>query len=103
MKNFLRLIRNGLITRDHGARAFQILANNNEGAAPKPSVARKGKGNTGTVYGCECRSKKAQGDVKRGNVDPYAYIPLNPKTMKKDAIAIKGNLKKDKRTRSVKG
>ncbi|KAJ2126089.1 pre-rRNA processing protein [Coemansia sp. RSA 720] len=79
------------------------IASDNEGAAPKPSVAKKGKGNTGTVYGREFRSKKAQGDVKRGNVDPYAYIPLNPKTMKKGAIAIKGNSKKDKRTRSVKG
>ncbi|KAJ2566984.1 hypothetical protein GGH12_000540 [Coemansia sp. RSA 1822] len=103
MKNFLRLIRNGLITGDHGARAFQILANDNEGAAPKPSVARKGKCNTGTVYGCEFRSKKAQGDVKRGNIDSYAYIPLNPKTMKKGAIAIKGNSKKDKCMRGMKG
>ncbi|KAJ1761574.1 hypothetical protein LPJ77_006012, partial [Coemansia sp. RSA 2523] len=62
-------------------------------------MAKKGKGNAGTVYGREFRSKKAQGDVKRGNVDPYAYVPLNPKTMKKGAIAIKGNSKKDKRTR----
>ncbi|KAJ2141211.1 pre-rRNA processing protein, partial [Coemansia sp. RSA 678] len=60
------------------------IASDNEGGVPKPSMAKKGKGNAGTVYGREFRSKKAQGDVKRGNVDPYAYVPLNPKTMKKD-------------------
>ncbi|KAI9482017.1 NUC173 domain-containing protein [Coemansia mojavensis] len=67
------------------------------------SPAKKGKDNSGTAYGREFRSKKAAGDVKRGNIDPYAYIPLNPKTMKKGAIAIKNNSKKDKRVRRVKG
>ncbi|KAJ2345494.1 pre-rRNA processing protein [Coemansia sp. RSA 2618] len=70
---------------------------------PKPSPGKKGKGSAGAAYGREFRAKKAQGDVKRGNVDPYAYIPLNPKTMKKGAVAIKGNSKKDKRMRGVKG
>ncbi|KAJ2758116.1 hypothetical protein IWQ56_006087 [Coemansia nantahalensis] len=57
----------------------------------------RGKANNGASLGREFRAKKAKGDVKRGTVDPYAYIPLNPRTMKKGAIAVKGGSKKHKR------
>ncbi|KAJ1953693.1 pre-rRNA processing protein [Linderina pennispora] len=67
--------------------------------AAKTPIGKRSKTNTGAAVGREFRSKKAKGDVKRGNVDPYAYVPLNPKSMKKGGVSIKGNSKKDKRTR----
>ncbi|KAJ2163102.1 pre-rRNA processing protein [Coemansia sp. RSA 552] len=78
------------------------LGSDGEGTA-RPSPTKRGKGSGGGSVGREFRAKKAQGDVKRGNIDPYAYIPLNPKTMKKGAISVKGNSKRDKRTRVAKG
>lgn len=44
-----------------------------------------GKRKRGTEdVGKEYRSKKASGDVKKkGKLDPYAYIPLDPKLMAK--------------------
>ncbi|KAJ2379370.1 pre-rRNA processing protein, partial [Coemansia sp. RSA 2611] len=79
------------------------IASDGESGPPKASPGKKGKGNNGAAYGREFRAKKASGDVKRGNVDPYAYIPLTPKTMKKGSITVKGNSKRDKRMRGVKG
>ncbi|KAJ1799609.1 pre-rRNA processing protein [Coemansia sp. RSA 2399] len=60
---------------------------------------KRGKGNSGAAYGREFKSKKGKGDVKHGNVDPFAYIPLNPKNMKKGLTSIKGSNKKEKRGR----
>ncbi|KAJ1931852.1 pre-rRNA processing protein, partial [Linderina macrospora] len=74
------------------------MESGDEDAAKKPA-GKRGKTNAGTAVGREFRSKKAKGDVKRGNVDPYAYVPLNPKSMKKGGVSIKGNSKKDKRVR----
>ncbi|KAJ2413786.1 pre-rRNA processing protein [Coemansia sp. RSA 2530] len=73
-----------------------------QAAQLKPVSAKRGKDNSGNAVGREFRSKKAKGDVKRGNIDPFAYIPLNPKSMKKGAISVKGNSKKEKRARNVK-
>ncbi|KAJ2489518.1 pre-rRNA processing protein [Coemansia sp. RSA 2050] len=73
-----------------------------QAAQPKPVSAKRGKDNSGNAVGREFRAKKAQGDVKRGNIDPFAYIPLNPKSMKKGAISVKGNSKKEKRARNKK-
>ncbi|KAJ2517545.1 pre-rRNA processing protein [Coemansia sp. RSA 1939] len=61
--------------------------------------AKRGKANSGASYGREFMSKKGKGDVKRGNVDPFAYIPLTPKSMKKGLASIKGSNKKEKRGR----
>ncbi|KAJ1902359.1 pre-rRNA processing protein [Kickxella alabastrina] len=71
-------------------------------AAPQKPAAKRGKDSNGAAFGREFRSRKAQGDVKRGSIDPFAYIPLNPKNMKKGTISIKGNSKKDKRARNAK-
>ncbi|KAJ2908710.1 pre-rRNA processing protein [Coemansia aciculifera] len=68
----------------------------------KPAPTKRGKDNSGNAIGREFRAKKAQGDVKRGNIDPFAYIPLNPKSMKKGAVSVKGNSKKEKRMRNMK-
>ncbi|KAJ2084177.1 pre-rRNA processing protein [Coemansia sp. RSA 988] len=81
---------------------MDIASDDNNIQVKMASPPKRGKGNNGTPYGREFRSKKAQGDVKRGNVEPYAYIPLNPKTMK-GAISVKGGSKRDKRVRKVKG
>lgn len=35
------------------------------------------------TFGGEFRSKKARGDVKKGQLDPYAYIPLNKSNLNK--------------------
>ncbi|KAJ2068718.1 pre-rRNA processing protein [Coemansia sp. S155-1] len=81
------------------------MASDNEDAtaAQQKSVpAKRGKDNSGNAVGREFRAKKAQGDVKRGNIDPFAYIPLNPKSMKKGAVSVKGNSKKEKRARNMK-
>ncbi|KAJ2725484.1 pre-rRNA processing protein [Coemansia sp. Benny D115] len=81
------------------------MASDNEGAVPskKPEAAKHGgKGRRDVAYGREFKAKKAKGDVKRGNVDPFAYIPLNPKAMKMGAVGIKGNSKKEKRMRNMK-
>ncbi|KAJ1736217.1 pre-rRNA processing protein [Coemansia biformis] len=67
------------------------------GKQGRAGAKKRSKGNSGAAYGREFRAKKAQGDVKRGNVDPYAYIPLNPRTMKKGAISVKGSRKPNKR------
>jgi ribosomal RNA-processing protein 12 len=43
-----------------------------------------GKGATGVAPGATYKSKKAGGDVKRkGQLEPYAYVPLNPKMLSK--------------------
>ncbi|KAJ2776243.1 hypothetical protein H4R18_005777, partial [Coemansia javaensis] len=70
-------------------------------AQARGPAARRGRGGRGggAAYGREFRAKKAHGDVKRGNVDPYAYVPLNPKTMKRGALSVKGSSKKHKRAR----
>ncbi|KAJ1965545.1 pre-rRNA processing protein [Dipsacomyces acuminosporus] len=81
------------------------MASDNEdgnGVQKKPNPAKRGKDNAGMAYGREFRSKKAQGDVKRGSLDPFAYIPLNPKALKKGSVSIKGGSKKDKRMRNRK-
>ncbi|KAJ2809202.1 pre-rRNA processing protein [Coemansia guatemalensis] len=80
---------------------MDIASDDNNVQVETASPPKRGKGNNGTPYGREFRSKKAQGDVKRGNIEPYAYIPLNPKTMK-GAISVKGGSKRDKRARKVK-
>eukprot|EP01094_Clydonella_sp_ATCC50884_P016458 TRINITY_DN2733_c0_g1_i1.p1 TRINITY_DN2733_c0_g1~~TRINITY_DN2733_c0_g1_i1.p1 ORF type:complete len:1398 (-),score=627.33 TRINITY_DN2733_c0_g1_i1:357-4478(-) len=42
------------------------------------------KGGLGVHTGVEYKAKKGKGDVKKkGKVDPYAYIPLNPKQLNK--------------------
>ncbi|KAJ2709937.1 pre-rRNA processing protein, partial [Coemansia spiralis] len=49
------------------------VASDGDSGRPAAVDARKrGKGNNGTSFGREFRAKKAKGDVKRGNVDPYA-------------------------------
>ncbi|KAJ2000764.1 pre-rRNA processing protein, partial [Coemansia thaxteri] len=73
-----------------------------EAVQVKAASAKRPKNNGGASVGREFRAKKAQGDVKRGNIDPFAYIPLNPKAMKQGAISVKGNSKKDKRARNMK-
>ncbi|KAJ1815283.1 pre-rRNA processing protein [Coemansia sp. RSA 2598] len=79
------------------------MASEDEAAAPQKTPApKRTKSNEGFAYGREFRAKKAQGDVKRGNLDPFAYVPLNPKSMKKGSLIIKGNSKKGKRTRNMK-
>ncbi|KAJ2227667.1 pre-rRNA processing protein [Coemansia sp. RSA 485] len=79
------------------------MASEDEAAVPqKAPASKRTKSNEGFAYGREFRAKKAQGDVKRGNVDPFAYVPLNPKSMKKGALSVKGNSKKGKRTRNMK-
>ncbi|KAJ1668147.1 pre-rRNA processing protein [Coemansia sp. RSA 1813] len=60
-------------------------------------LVKRGKDSNGVAYGREFKAKKGKGDVKRGNVDPFAYIPLNPKSMKKGLASIKGSNKKEKR------
>jgi ribosomal RNA-processing protein 12 len=53
------------------------------GAGPK-----KGAG-TGARLGSEFQSKHAPGDVKRmGRPDPFAYVPLDPKTMNKRCAGV---------------
>ncbi|KAJ2853573.1 pre-rRNA processing protein [Coemansia erecta] len=80
------------------------MASEDEAAVPQKAVPapKRTKSNEGFAYGREFRAKKAQGDVKRGNVDPFAYVPLNPKNMKKGSLNVKGNSKKGKRTRNMK-
>ncbi|KAJ1724629.1 pre-rRNA processing protein [Coemansia erecta] len=79
------------------------MASDGEAAVPqKAPAAKRGKSNGGVAYGREYRAKKAQGDVKRGSLDPFAYVPLNPKSMKKGALNIKGNSKKGKRAHKAK-
>lgn len=38
---------------------------------------------SGATFGGEFKSKKARGDVKKGGLDPYAYIPLNKSNLNK--------------------
>lgn len=38
---------------------------------------------SGATFGGEFKAKKARGDVKKGSIDPYAYIPLNKSGLNK--------------------
>ncbi|KAJ1988392.1 pre-rRNA processing protein [Coemansia spiralis] len=78
--------------------------NDDSTASAQQSVGatKRGKNNNGVAYGREFKSKKGKGDIKRGSIDPFAYIPLNPKNMKNGLMSIKGNSKKEKRARSSK-
>eukprot|EP00727_Mastigamoeba_balamuthi_P008748 m51a1_g4496 hypothetical protein (632) ;mRNA; f:338330-342306 len=43
--------------------------------------------------GEQFKAKKAGGDIKRGNVDPFAYVPLNPAALKHGKVKQQGNFK----------
>ncbi|KAK9765775.1 pre-rRNA processing protein [Basidiobolus ranarum] len=48
----------------------------------------KGSQNVGKEY----KAKRAGGDVKKGGLDPYAYVPLNPTSLKsKGKLNLKGS------------
>jgi len=46
-------------------------------------VKQKGKEISGKHSGVRFKSDKAGGDVKKGKLEPYAYIPLDPKQLNK--------------------
>ncbi|KAF7315455.1 rRNA processing protein [Mycena indigotica] len=62
------------------------------GGAPKS--AKKAKGRSEAKFGHEFKAKKAGGDIKRGGVDPYAYMSLSQaakrKGGKRDKMGIVG-------------
>ena len=76
-----------------------VDANNeaNHGRASVPS-ARRGKKRGKEAIGSEFRAKRAQGDVQKGGMSPYAYVPLSSVSGKKakDAskLAITGKRRK---------
>ena len=76
-----------------------VDANNeaNHGRASVPP-ARRGKKRGKEAIGSEFRAKRAQGDVQKGGMSPYAYVPLSSVSGKKakDAskLAITGKRRK---------
>ncbi|KAJ1679252.1 pre-rRNA processing protein, partial [Spiromyces aspiralis] len=82
---------------DDGDDAMEI---ENDSGRPSPKKAKKQKDRAGAL-GKEYRSKNAAGDMqKKGKVEPFAYIPLNPKLLGKrnsQNLGVKGNSKRGKR------
>ncbi|ORX63932.1 NUC173-domain-containing protein [Basidiobolus meristosporus CBS 931.73] len=53
---------------------------------------KKRRGKDGQIVGKEYKAKKAGGDVKKGRLDPYAYVPLNPTALKsRGKLSLKGS------------
>lgn len=46
---------------------------------------------SGATFGGEFKAKKARGDVKKGQLDPYAYIPLNKSSLNKRLVEMQIN------------
>merc|ERR1711990_454804 len=65
------------------------------GGGGKGESEKKKKSASATGFGVEYRSKKAKGDMKRkGKPDPYAYIPLDAKSLnKRKAKKMQGRFK----------
>ena len=60
------------------------LNSHNENSDKGGRMKRKRGGESDPNSGREYRAKKAGGDVKKkGKLEPYAYIPLDPKLMAK--------------------
>jgi len=53
--------------------------------APVPSDARRRPKRTKQAIGAEFKARRAQGDVQKGGMSPYAYVPLSSVTGKKKA------------------
>ncbi|WFD22899.1 pre-rRNA processing protein [Malassezia equina] len=53
--------------------------------ASAPSDARRRPKRTKQAIGAEFKARRAQGDVQKGGVSPYAYVPLSSVTGKKKA------------------
>ncbi|KAG8213920.1 armadillo-type protein [Butyriboletus roseoflavus] len=60
--------------------------------AEAPAKSKKNKRRSEVKLGYEFKAKKAGGDVKKGKVDPYAYLPLSQTAKSKghDRIGIAG-------------
>ncbi|KAF9241576.1 armadillo-type protein [Melanogaster broomeanus] len=56
---------------------------------------KKTKRRSDVKLGHEFKAKRAGGDVKKGGVDPYAYLPLSQAAKKKAAIKVVGLLGSD--------
>ena len=53
--------------------------------APAPSEARRRPKRSKQAIGAEFKARRAQGDVQKGGMSPYAYVPLSSVTGKKKA------------------
>lgn len=60
-----------------------IHRNTSSAASVRSSASAK---SSAANFGGEFKSKKARGDVKRGKLDPYAYIPLNKSSLNKRLV-----------------
>jgi len=60
--------------------------------AEAPAKSKPNKRRSEAKLGHEFKAKKAGGDVKKGNIDPYAYLPLSQAAKRKgrDRIGIAG-------------
>ncbi len=58
-------------------RALEMENDHDLLAEVMPQEPKKRKIQKPEKLGDEFRAKKAGGDVRRGNSDPYAYVPLN--------------------------
>lgn len=59
---------------------------NTSSASVRSGISGRSSASTkasGATFGGEFKAKKARGDVKKGQLDPYAYIPLNKSSLNK--------------------